>query len=59
MSRDKAAIYDIIQAAEDILYLMQQVSFAELAMNREKKSADTFTLWRSLAVIILMSDILV
>ena len=39
MSRDSAAIYDIIQASEDIMCSMQQVSFEELAMNREKQAA--------------------
>jgi len=39
MSRDSAAIYDIVQAAEDIMHSMQQVGFEELAMNREKQAA--------------------
>jgi uncharacterized protein with HEPN domain len=39
MSKDKASLHDIIQAAEDIMQAMNQVSFAELAMNREKQAA--------------------
>lgn len=37
MSKDKAALYDIVQAAEDVMRAMHQVSFAELSLNRENK----------------------
>ncbi len=38
MSKDKASLYDIIQAAEDIMQAIDQVSFAEFAMNRERQA---------------------
>lgn len=39
MSRDRASLYDIVRAAEDIMNSMRQVSFEELAVNREKQAA--------------------
>jgi uncharacterized protein with HEPN domain len=39
MSKDKATINDIIQAAEEIMLSMNQVSFEELTLNREKQAA--------------------
>ena len=39
MSKDKASVHDIIQAVEDIMQAMNQVSFEEFALNREKQAA--------------------
>jgi len=39
MSKNRASIHDIIQAIEDIMQAMNQVSFEEFAMNREKQAA--------------------
>jgi uncharacterized protein with HEPN domain len=39
MLRDKAALHDIRQAAEEIMNSMQEVSFDEFAVNREKQAA--------------------
>jgi len=39
MSRDRETVNDIIQAAGDIMLSINQVSFEELAINREKQAA--------------------
>jgi uncharacterized protein with HEPN domain len=39
MSKNKASVHDIVQAIEDIMQAMNQVSFEEFAMNREKQAA--------------------
>jgi uncharacterized protein with HEPN domain len=39
MSKDRASVHDIIQAAEDIMQAMNQVNFEEFAINCEKQAA--------------------
>jgi uncharacterized protein with HEPN domain len=39
MSKNRASVHDIVQAIEDIMQAMNQVSFEEFSMNREKQAA--------------------